>query len=501
MDTPSSMRAGGRDRATAALPGRTRGSNRLWELDLIGRVWRVFTSVRLALVLILLITAAVLAGTLLDQAPPSVIADPASYGQWLERARTKYGVWTDVFNVLQLFNVFHALWFRRPIGLLTASIIICTVNRWRGIWSTVFHTRVRMGDAFFQHARFNASLDVAMPAPAAAERVKRALSHSHYRVLTQTDAGSIALYADRNRFSRFGTFFSHLSIVMILAGAIVGGIWGFKDPEFIVPEGTARELGLGTDISVKLEHFTDEYYLEGPPKDFRSDIVIYENGEEVKRGTVRVNSPMSYKGIQFFQSFYGQTAVMNVKDAAGTSLFNTSVPLAWQTRQGNRPVGSFTLPEKNLEVYVVGPKSGENDPLVPAGEMRVEVYQRDSGSAVAVDNLSQGTPKELAGLNFTFQREQRFTGLIVAKDPGVNLIWAASGLMVFGLVMLFYFPHRRLWALCASRPDGTADVRLGMTADRDISLTDEFNRVRANVELALGKVPRGSDPDQGGRHV
>lgn len=501
MDTPSSMRAGGEGRAAAALPGRTRVSNGLWEIDLVGRVWHFFTSVRLALVLILLLTAAVLAGTLIDQAPPSVIADSTLYGQWLERVRARYGVWTDVFSFLQLFNVFHALWFRLLIALLTANIIICTINRWRGIWATAFHTRVRMGDAFFQHARFNASLDVAMPAPAAADRVKRALSHSRYRVLTQADDGSIAIYADRNRFSKFGTFFSHLSLVLILAGAIVGGMWGFRDSEFIVPEGTARQVGFGTDISVKLEHFTDEYYLEGPPKDFRSDLVIYDNGQEVKRGIVRVNSPMSYKGIQFFQSFYGQTALMEVKDATGKVLYNSGVPLAWQTRQGSRPVGSFTLPDQNLEVFVVGPRSGENDPLVPAGEMRLEVYKKDTGGAVAVENVSQGTTKELEGLAFTFQREQRFTGLIVAKDPGVNIIWVASGFMVLGLVMLFYFPHRRLWALCTSRPDGTADVRLGMTADRDISLTEEFNRVRANVELALGKRQEGSDPDQGGQHV
>jgi cytochrome c biogenesis protein len=501
MDTPSSMGAGGQGRAAAALPGRTRASNGLWEIDLLGRVWHFFTSVRIALVLILLLTAAVLAGTLIDQAPPSVIADSTLYGQWLERVRVRYGVWTDVFDFLQLFNVFHTLWFRLLIALLTASIIICTINRWKGIWSTVFHTRVRMGDAFFQHARFNASLDVALPAPAAAERVKRALSHSRYRVRTQADDGSIAIYADRNRFSRFGTFFSHLSLVLILVGAIIGGIWGFKDSEFIVPEGTARELGLGTGISVELEHFTDEYYLEGPPKDFRSDLVIYENGQEVKRGTVRVNTPMSYKGIEFHQAFYGQTAVMDVKDATGKALFNSGVPLAWTTREGNRPVGSFTLPDQNLEVYVVGPISGEDDPSIPAGEMRLEVYQNDTGGTVAVENVSQGTPKDLAGLTFTFQREQRFTGLIVTKDPGVNIIWAASGFMVLGLVMLFYFPHRRLWALCTARPDGTADVRLGMTADRDISLSEEFNRVRANVELALGKRQASSDPDQGGQHV
>jgi cytochrome c biogenesis protein len=468
----------------------------LWEFQVVGRIWRFFTSVRLALVLILILTGAALIGTLLDQIPPSVLSDSSLHAQWLERARTKYGLWTDVFDFLGLFNIFHGLWFKVIIGLLTANIIICSLNRWKGIWATVFPPRVRMSDAFFQHARYNATFATTMTPAAAAQRVKRSLSRSRYRVKMETDDESVAVYADRNRISRFGTFVSHLAIVLILAGTVVGGMWGFSDSEFIVAEGATRPLGLGTNISVGLEHFTDEYYLEGPPKDFRSDIVIYEDGKEVKRGVTRVNSPVSYKGIRFHQAFFGQAAVMVVKDAAGADVFSAAVPLAWETREGSRPVGSFDLPNQDLTVYVVGPRSGETDPLVPAGEMRVEVY-KSGGTLVTADNLSQGTAKQLGGLDFTFTRESRFTGLKVVKDPGTNIIWLASALMVLGLVMLFYFPHRRLWALIKRRPDGSAEVRVGMTAQRDMSLESEFNRLRQRVESALRGARGGKTSAQG----
>jgi cytochrome c biogenesis protein len=462
-------------------------------MDPLGRAWRFMTSVRLALVLILVIAAAVLAGTLLMQAPPSVVADPVAYDQWLERARSKYGLWTDPFAALQLFNVFHSLWFRLLVGLLTANIIVCSVNRWKGIWATAFRTRTRMREAFFDRARFNARLETAMPAAEAAERVGRAISHARYRVQTEADNTSVAVYADKNRLCRFGTLFSHLSIVLILVGVVVGGIWGFSDPEFIVAEGSVRDVGMGTGLSVGLDHFTDEYYLEGPPKDFRSDLVIYENGVEVKRGTVRVNSPLSYHGVQFHQSFYGQAAVLAVRDEGGAVVFDEGVPLAWRTGDVGRPFGSFNLPEQGLVVYVIGPASGMNDPLIPAGETRVEVYDQATGALVAMENLTQGTGKELAGLNFTFERERRFTGLKVVKDPGVNIIWAAAGLMILGLVMLFYFPYRRLWALCQSRPDGTTEVRLGTTAQRDLSQEQEFGRLRDRVRRALGAPREGGD--------
>lgn len=474
---------------------------RMWEIDIIGRIWRFFTSVRLALVLILMIAAAVLAGTLLDQAPGSVIADSSAYDAWLEQARGKYGFWTDVFARLQLFNVFHTLWFRVLIGLLTANIIVCSINRWKGIWITAFRTRTRMGDAFFQHARYNAAMTARMPAAEAAQRARRALSRAHYRVVTQPEDGAVAIYADRYRLSRFGTYLSHLSIVLILAGTVIGGLWGFHDDAFIVAEGTTRDVGRGTGLSVELVEFTDEYDVQGPPKDFRSEIVIFKDGQEVKRGTVRVNSPMSYDGVRFFQSFFGQTAVMDVKDASGNVLFHDSVPLAWVTRDGNRPIGSFMLPDQNLAVYVIGPQTGEIDAMVPAGEMRVEMYTQGSGTLATSQNLTQGTPAEMAGLDVTFVRESRFTGLQVAKDPGVKIIWIAAALMIVGLAMMFYFPSKRVWAICKDSPDGTTEVRMATTAERDFSQAKDFKTLSERVRLALGITEADRTSTGGGNDV
>jgi cytochrome c biogenesis protein len=469
-----------------------------WEMEALNRVWHFFTSVRLALVLILLITGAVLAGTLLEQAPPSVRSDPAIYAQWLTRAEARYGVLaTKVFDFFDLFNVFRTFWFRVLLGLLTINIIVCSLNRWKGIWRTAFPARIRMTDPFFQHARLNARYVLSEPVDEAAANLKRALGRARYRTSVEADAGSVAIYADRNRFSRFGTFISHLSLVLILAGSVVGGMWGQGDSEFIVPEGTTRPIGLGTDISITLEHFTDEYYVEGPPKDFRSDIVILENGVEVKRGTVRVNSPMNHGGVKIHQAFFGQTAIMTITTREGASLYEGPVPLAWQTREGRRPVGSVRLDREGLVVWVIGPRSGENDSLVPAGEMRIEVYETTSGALRTATNLSQGVEKEVAGLEFTFLREGRFSGFSLIKDPGVRIIWIASALMMVGLAMLFYMPHRRLWASCKGLPDGGSEVRLAMTGQRDSQVAAEFGRVRKRVAGELRSRPRATSESGG----
>src|SRR3990172_9186021 len=311
-------------------------------IDLAGILWRPFTSVRLALILILLLTAAVMAGTMLEQAPASVLGDAEAYSRWLDKVRGKYGVLTPVLDSLQLLNVYRSFWFRLLVGLLTVNIVVCSLNRWKGIQTAVFGSRVRMAPTFFERSRLSWDLTVPLSLEAAAGAVREGLGSSRYRTTSEGGA-SVALYADKNRFSRFGTVFSHLSIVLILAGALLGGLMGNSDDAFIVAEGSQRAVPFRPNISVGLDHFTDEYYLEGPPKDFRSDLVIYENGQEVKRGTVRVNSPMSYKGIRFHQAFFGQAAQMEVKDGSGKVLLSEGVPMAWRSRDGERPLGFFDL--------------------------------------------------------------------------------------------------------------------------------------------------------------
>jgi cytochrome c biogenesis protein ResB len=152
-------------------------------------------------------------------------------------------------------------------------------------------------------------------------------------------------------------------------------------------------------------------------------------------------------------------------------------------------------------VWVIGPRSGENDPLVPAGEMRIEVYERSSGALRTATNLSQGTVKDVSGLAFTFVREGRFTGLSVVRDPGVNIIWVASALMIIGLVMLFYMPHRRLWTSCNEMADGRTEVRLAMTGQRDSQTAAEFDRVRQHVGKELRVRHADAGPEQGGQDV
>jgi cytochrome c biogenesis protein len=460
--------------------------------DLLERLWRIFTSMRTALILILALAALALAGAVLVQAPAGFNTDPQGYAAWLDGLRPKYGGWVPVLDRLGLFSVFQSLWFKGILVGLTTSILACSVNRFRGLWKTAVRPRTRMAGTFFDHAPQQATLDAGAALDTAADTAIAVLAAHRFRTVLERERDVVHLYADRNRWAPFGTLIAHLSLVLLLIGATVGSLFGYRDNQFAAAVGTRVDVGGGTGLTLLARSFSDSYYENGAPSDYASDIVLYRGGAEVASKTIRVNEPLTFDGVTFYQSFFGPAAVMRVADASGAAVYEAGVPLLWSSDDGARRIGQFSLPDAGLTVFVVGAASGLVDQDIKAGQMQLEVYRQGSQQPTAVELVSQGKPATIGGLQFTFQREQQFTGLIVARDPGVLFVWLGAFALVGGLFLVFLFPNRRIWAAVRRRPDGRSEVRLGATARHDATFGPEFQHVVNDMRLALaGNVDEG----------
>ena len=450
--------------------------------DILDRIWRFFISKVTGLVLILAMGLLSLIGTLLSQAPGGMRGDPQAYASWLDSVRPKYGGWTSVLNTLGMFNVFSSIWFKSVSVLLAVSILACSINRAPQLWQRAFRPRVHVVDSFFIKAALRAEVTVPLPPAAAFERVQTMLRRHRFRTIVDPKGSGLNLYSDRFRFGPFGTVIAHVSFVLILMGVLLTAATGFKNNQFAAPVGSRVEVGHGTGLAVEAQAFSDSYYLDGSPKDYASDLVLYKDGKRVARKTVRVNSPLRWGGIAFHQSFFGTAASMQVKDDTGKSLFDSGVPLVWTSDDGKHSIGQFALPAKGLSVYVVGAASGQVDPNIGAGQMQLEIYQSGKDQPVSTQVVSQGKPATISGLTFTFARELQFTGLIVSQDPGALWVWIGSTLMVIGLFLVFFFPHRRVWVRVRRSAEG-AVVYLASPMRRDSRFESQFRQFAADLEL------------------
>jgi cytochrome c biogenesis protein len=452
---------------------------------IVDRIWRFFCSVRAAIAEIAFLTLLVLIGTLRGSSVPRAIADLIPP---LEGFVDRWYAW----------DVFRSSLFAGTLTLLTVAIIVCTINRIPSIWATITHPKITTTPGFLTGAETSATFTTASSVDDLMATASSLLQTQRYRVLTETVGDRTHFYADKNRLSKLGTFPFHLGLILLLVGGIVASVYGFRETEFIVPEGSRRNVGHGTGLSVELNRFQDTWTQVGIPMEYRSEITIYEDGKAVKSGDVTVNHPMSYRNATFYQSSFGNAAQMTITDGNGNIVYRDATELGIFTMRSNpdAPAGLIRLPGEGLQLTLIAPDSNpakqpELDTMaLESGQLWVGVQPID-GSIVGNDVgqggvvLTQGQPAQIGNLSVTFDRETRFTVLQVGYNPGIPIFIIASVALLSGLALTFYFPHRRVRGIISPVAHG-AVLTMAPLAKRDWSGKRDFFKFLEKADEVIG---------------
>jgi cytochrome c biogenesis protein len=455
---------------------------------IVDRVWRFFCSVRAAVVEIVVLAVLVLIGTLRGSSVPRTIADAVPFT-------------TPVVDAWYAWDVFRSLPFVAILTVLAVAITICTMNRAPGIWQAIARPTVTTTHGFLRNAEVSTRYSSDVPPNTLASQIEVALRGAGYRALAAERNGEIHLYADRWRYSRLATFPFHLALIMILIGGIVGARWGFREDAFIIPEGSMRDLGHDTGVTVRLDDFSEVYREDGSALEYRSDITILKNAEPIGGGAMTVNNPLTFGDLVFYQSGFGQAIALRVENADGQILFDDALPLGpFQSKLNpDAPAARMDLVPAGVALSIVAPDANpanapELDTLdLRPGQMFFMIRPLGANSPIATPvgaTVNQGESIALGDLTLTFVREKRFSVLQAARNPGIPIILAAAVLLVGGLAVTFYFPHRRVRGIVSATPTGSV-AYLAPIARRDWSA----KRVFEQLSITLGQ-RLGVDPEQ-----
>ncbi len=474
----------------------------------LDRLWWFFTSVRVALWLIGTTIAWVLVATLAQSTVPTNIAQ----------------TWPTLTGAIRWWNnwpVWDSPPFRITLVLLIISIICGgMINRAPGIIRRVWHPALRTSPGFFTAVK---QADT-FPAPSVVHGVEAftaALKGRRYRVLAHRDAQSDAfhLYADKNRFSLLATFPFHTGLVLLMVGAYIVGTYGWREIGFTIPDGSTRAVGHGTGLTVKSIRFVDDYYSDGRPSDYYSDLELYKNRSLIKAGRLRVNDPINLGGISFHQASYGQAAKFLITEpGTGKVLWDDSIPVyVSSNRQFARnfrdaagelePTGVQRLDDLGVTFRLVG-SAGASDGKIGVGQIAIAIFDNRAVKAgagpIGTGKLDTGGTTTVSGLTFTYQREVRFTALQITDAPGLWIIYLAAAIIFVSILITFYVPQRRVRALVSPQPDGTARMRLGAQVKLDLFGAREFAQLRDAIKERVGAVspeekhePTVDAPEQG----
>jgi cytochrome c biogenesis protein len=462
---------------------------------MIDRIWRFFTSVRMAVLEITLLAVLVLIGTLRGSDAP----------QWMANAAPALQPLVDRWYA---WDVFGSPIFAILLAVISVAIAVCTVNRLPAIWGTINAPRIRTSKGYIERAEVNASFTQAGTLDELRQGMESIFKARRYRFFTEQVGNDLHFYADKNRWAKLGTFPFHLALILLLVGGIVASVYGFRDTNFAVAEGQTQNVGHGTGLSVELVRFTDDYTQEGIASNYESQVVIYDNGRPAEEGSITVNSPLSHGVATFYQGGFGISVDMRIAGVSGNTLYDESLEMGFYNFRNNpdAPAGLIRLPSEGVQVAVVAPDTDRaNRPdldtlQLQSGQVWVQVSPlstSDSSMEPVTAVLDQGAPLEVGDLTLLFERESRFTVLQVAYNPGIPIFFIASVLLVGGLATTFYFPLRRVRGIIHQGASGNT-LTMTPLAKRDWGGKKEFFGMAERAGEHFHTTPTIKRPDNEG---
>jgi cytochrome c biogenesis protein len=308
---------------------------------------------------------------------------------------------------------------------------------------------------------------------------------------------------EKGRFSLFGVYLVHLSVLIILAGALIGSFLGFEGfanvpvgerVDRIWRKGNMPPLALG--FKIQCDKFHMEFYPNGTPKEYRSDITFLVNDQPVHKASVRVNHPVQFGGVTLYQSSYGTVPEDTVRLRLTTVARDTG-PLVVNARVGEavplpKGEGHFQVADVRGDFMNMGPAA-----LVlvhPAGkeEVRFWVFQQEEQIRERFPGIMEQFPQlnSAAFKPYSFSIDElklrHYTGLQINRDPGVPAVWVGCFLMVAGFFVTFFCSHRRVWLqIIDEGEDGSRILVAGSSTKNPVGLQRELDTLVADLKRDL----------------
>jgi cytochrome c biogenesis protein ResB len=305
----------------------TATSRRRPGFDLWAPIWRVLTSVRIAVFYIGFLAMVGLLGVVLPQIPEPMRGNEAAINAWLETQRGTFGPFTDILHAFGLFSVFQTRWFLFALGFLVVFVTTCTFNRWSPTFRNVFNPPTSVPETFFDRAHNRTTL-AAVPI-GDLERGLRSMRFGRIDVEQRDHATYV--FADRFPWTQLSTFVSHMALILFLAGGLVTWATGFTSDIF-AGEGTTTPVfavSNESQLQIRIDDTIGRFGEAGNALDFRTHLTIFENGIEAKSGYTTVNDPLHYGGYRFHQvAYFPDGAALRIEDAStGNTIFRETFAL------------------------------------------------------------------------------------------------------------------------------------------------------------------------------
>ena len=439
-------------------------------LELARYAWRQLTSMRTALVLLLMLGLAAIPGSLV----PQRTTNPMGVRDFFTNYPT-LATWYDRFS---LFDVYGSPWFSAIYILLFISLIGCVLPRTVEHYSAMRALPPSTPRNLNRLEHFSS-----FSAEGALEKAEIWFKENRFRM--RREEGSIS--AEKGYLRETGNLLFHLSLIFILLGLSIGSLFSVKGEAIVnvgerfvnVPTSydnlTLGKLTSDSDLdpfTIKVNKFVAQYDPKtNMPQDYTAWVTTTDHGKSTNQ-VIKVNSPLTFGSTRVYLQANGYSPIVTVRNTAGDVVFQGPVPFLPQ--DGNmRSIGAIKVPDTNPQIGFVssfvptyqrtamqGAISVYPELLDPKllfsiweGDLKLDsgvpqsVYRIDTTDMrrIALGSIKPGESYNFKGGSITLEGVVPWVNLQFVQDNGKGLALFGAVLAIAGLLSSLYGRRRRIW--------------------------------------------------------
>lgn len=444
------------------------------ELGFIGLAryaWRQLTSMRTALILLMMMGLAAIPGSLI----PQRTSNPIAVRDFFE----KHPGTAPIYDRLSLFDVYGSPWFSAIYILLFISLIGCVLPR----AVEHFHAMRALPPLTPKNLSRMEHYTSFAGGEGALELAQSWFKKNRFRV--RREEGSIS--AEKGYLRETGNLLFHLSLIFILIGVSFGSLFGLQG-EAIVNSGerfvnvptsydtlTLGKLTKDSDLAqftITVDKFVAKYDPKtNMPQDYTAYVTTTLDGV-TKKEIIKVNSPLTFGSTRVYLQANGYSPIVTVRDSQGTVAFQG--PVTFLPQDGNlRSIGAIKVPDATPSVGFVssflptyqrtktmGGVSIYPELLNPrllfsvwSGDLALDsgipqsVYRinTDGMKNLGLGSVGIGDTFKYPGGTITLEGVTPWINLQIVDDRGKGFALFGGIFAILGLISSLYGRRRRIW--------------------------------------------------------
>jgi cytochrome c biogenesis protein len=492
---------------------KTKPAVRKPSVPVLNRLLDFVSSVRFGVVMLCVLVVLSMIGMLIIQ--QNVDGFEAYYASLTPAERLVYGS-------LGFFDIYHSWYFNVLLLILSLNIVLASIDRFPSAWSYIVKPKLDATKKWLLNQKAAATINAtADDREELANRIAGILQKYGLKTRISEKRGDVFVFGESGKYNRIGAYIVHVSLLTLFLGHFVANVTGFDAVIRMIP-------GQDSD-RIQMEQFENfqrvAYEVQVPfsmtctdiqqrlidphgsidvtnTLDWRTQMRIDDPEYGTTIADISMNKPFSYRGFRFFQSQTIPVGNARSIDLELTSQTDGTVQQLTIPRLGSAtlPDGTFVEYEEFLPDFTFGPdgkpdtRSGDyNNPVAvlgvtQQGSERVRVFAFAGNVA---ENIPVGAPKAGYKWRLADYEKSPFAHVLSIKyDPysGAFIAWYFGGFgLMFALSFVFFFSHRRIWALIEKKDDGGSEITLGGHANRNHAAFEErFARVENEIRRELG---------------